>query len=82
MQEHLNIFPDNRRLSNFSKEALDLVVMGTRGRSNLGNSIMGAVAEKVFKRSPVNVFKSGSFFCQLGHQLNMGYNSILKTVFN
>lgn len=39
-----------------SKEAPDLVVMGTRGRSNLKNSIMGAVAEKVFKRSPVNVF--------------------------
>ena len=39
-----------------SKEAPDLVVMGTRGRSNLKNSIMGTVAEKVFKRSPVNVF--------------------------
>lgn len=38
-----------------SKEAPDLVIMGTRGRGNLKNSIMGSVAEKVFKRSPVNV---------------------------
>ena len=37
------------------KEAPDLVVMGTRGRSNLSNSIIGAVAEKVFKNSPVNM---------------------------
>lgn len=37
------------------KEGPDLVVMGTRGRSNLQNSIMGNVAEKIFKRSPVNV---------------------------
>jgi nucleotide-binding universal stress UspA family protein len=37
------------------KEAPDLVVMGTRGRGNLKNIIMGSVAEKIFKRSPVNV---------------------------
>ena len=37
------------------KEVPDLVVMGTRGPSGLENSIMGSVAEKVFKRSPVNV---------------------------
>jgi nucleotide-binding universal stress UspA family protein len=37
------------------KETPDLVVMGTRGRGNLKNIIMGSVAEKIFKRSPVNV---------------------------
>lgn len=37
------------------KEAPDLVIMGTRGRSNLESSIMGSVAEKIFKKSPVNV---------------------------
>jgi len=37
------------------KELPDLVVMGTRGRGNLENIIVGSVAEKVFKRSPVNV---------------------------
>lgn len=48
--------PAEEILKAISKESPDLVVMGTRGRSNLKNSIMGAVAEKVFKRSPVNVF--------------------------
>jgi len=37
------------------KEAPDLVVMGTKGRSSLQNSIMGSVAEKVFKKSPANI---------------------------
>lgn len=48
--------PVEEILKVIGKEAPDLVVMGTRGRSNLKNSIMGTVAEKVFKRSPVNVF--------------------------
>ena len=48
--------PVEEILKVISKEAPDIVVMGTRGRSSLKNSIMGTVAEKVFKRSPVNVF--------------------------
>jgi len=47
--------PVDEILKVIHKEAPDLVVMGTRGRCNLQNSIMGAVAEKVFKRSPVNI---------------------------
>ncbi len=47
--------PVDEILKAINKEMPDLVVMGTRGRSNLKTSIMGAVAEKVFKRSPVNV---------------------------
>ena len=47
--------PVDEILKSICKEAPDLVVMGTRGRSNLKNSMMGGVAEKVFKRSPVNV---------------------------
>ena len=47
--------PVDEILKVLSKEAPDLVIMGTRGRGNLKNSIMGSVAEKVFKRSPVNV---------------------------
>ena len=47
--------PVDEILKVISKEAPDLVVMGTRGRSNLKNSIMGTVAEKIFKRSPVHV---------------------------
>ena len=48
--------PVEEILKVISKEMPDLVVMGTRGRSSLKNSIMGTVAEKVFKRSPVNIF--------------------------
>ncbi|NOX33245.1 MAG: universal stress protein [Deltaproteobacteria bacterium] len=47
--------PVDEILKTISKEAPDLVVMGTRGRANLKNSIMGAVAGKVFKRSPVDI---------------------------
>ncbi|WP_300464755.1 universal stress protein [Desulfobacula sp.] len=47
--------PVDEILTVIRKEAPDLVVMGTRGRSSLKTSIMGSVAEKVFKRSPVNV---------------------------
>jgi len=47
--------PVDEILKVIGKEAPDLVVMGTRGRGNLKNSIMGSVAEKVFKKSPVNV---------------------------
>ncbi|MCK5164635.1 MAG: universal stress protein [Desulfobacula sp.] len=47
--------PVDEILKVINKEAPDLVVMGTRGRANLKNGIMGAVAGKVFKRSPVNV---------------------------
>lgn len=47
--------PVDEILEVIGKEKPDLVVMGTRGRSNLKNSIMGTVAEKVFKKSPVTV---------------------------
>ncbi|MCK5835675.1 MAG: universal stress protein [Desulfobacula sp.] len=47
--------PVDEILKVIHKEDPDLVVMGTRGRSSLKNSIMGVVAEKVFKKSPVTV---------------------------
>ena len=47
--------PVDEILKMIHDESPDLVVMGTRGRTGLKNSIMGSVAEKVFKRSPVNV---------------------------
>ena len=47
--------PADEILKVISQKSPDLVIMGTRGRSHISNSIMGRVAEKVFKRSPVNV---------------------------
>lgn len=37
------------------KEQADLLVMGTKGRSNLEYALVGSVAEKIFRRSPVPI---------------------------
>ncbi len=34
---------------------IDLIVLGTHGRSGLGKALMGSVAERVFRQSPVPV---------------------------
>ncbi|MCF6245958.1 MAG: universal stress protein [Desulfobacula sp.] len=64
--------PVDEILKVIHNEVPDLVVMGTRGRSNLKNSIMGAVAEKVFKRSPVNIlsFRDEDVKKSLGKKLH------------
>ncbi|MCA9521381.1 MAG: universal stress protein, partial [Myxococcales bacterium] len=59
----------NRRLANgrphkkiieiIEGEAFDLVVMGTHGRTGLTHLILGSVAEKVIRRSPVPVLTVG-----------------------
>lgn len=47
--------PVNELLKISLKEQVDLIVMGTKGRTNLEYALVGSVAEKIFRRSPVPI---------------------------
>ena len=48
-------YPVPELLQTAIAENADLIVMGIKGRSNLESILMGSVAEKVFRRSPIPV---------------------------
>ncbi len=48
-------FPPEVILHELEEGDYDLVVMGTHGRSGLGRVVLGSVAERVLRRSPVPV---------------------------
>ena len=47
---------------------IDLIVVATHGRSGLGKVLMGSVAEKVFRQSPVPVLTIGPCVRKAGHR--------------
>lgn len=47
--------PHEEILAAIAETGSDLVIMGTKGRTNLSSTLFGSTAEKVFRRSPVPV---------------------------
>ncbi|MDM8552494.1 universal stress protein [Desulfobacterales bacterium HSG2] len=47
--------PIDELLKIIEKEDADIIVMGPKGRTNLEHVILGSVAEKMFRRSPVPI---------------------------
>jgi nucleotide-binding universal stress UspA family protein len=58
--------PYEEILKAIAKEQADLVVMGTKGRSNLAGALFGTTAEKVFRRANCTVVSvRGPEHCRL-----------------
>ena len=47
--------PVDELLKTSLRENVDLIVMGVKGRSDLEHVLVGSVAEKMFRRSPITI---------------------------
>ena len=47
--------PIDQLLEIIEEEGIDMIVMGPKGRTDLEHVLLGSVAEKIFRRSPVTV---------------------------
>ena len=47
--------PDHRIVAQAEDESVDLIVIGSHGREDISRLLLGSVAEKVVRRSPVPV---------------------------
>lgn len=56
--------PVEQLLNVIKEENVDLVIMGAKGRSNLTQMLVGSVAEKIFRHSPVPVlsYRDASYY--------------------
>lgn len=54
--------PFEKILQTAEKEEVDLIVMGSKGRSNIASTLFGSQAEKVFRHSKIPVFSIRSKF--------------------
>ncbi len=58
--------PYEEILKTLAKERIDLVVMGTKGRTNMAGALFGTTAEKVFRRATCAVISvRGPEHCRL-----------------
>jgi universal stress protein A len=47
---------DDKIIEFVQKEKIDILVIGTHGRTGIGHAFLGSVAEKIVRRCPVPVF--------------------------
>ncbi len=50
--------PFDELMKIIEEEEVDLVVIGTKGRTNLAHVLVGSVAEKLFRHSPVTIISN------------------------